>query len=113
MTPELWEDTWRYALGASYELNDTWKLRGGVAYDENPVPDESRTARLPDTARKWVALGVRWQKDALTVDAGYAHLFSSDVPLDQDDGSIPARGLLNGQQESAIDIVSVQLGYRF
>ena len=113
-TPELWEDTWRYAVGMTWELNDAWKLRGGLAFDETPVPDETRTARLPDTKRKWVAIGARWTpSDSVLIDLGYAHLFSDDVPINQNEGSTARVGLLSGQQESAIDIVSVQIGMRF
>lgn len=114
VTPEEWDDTWRFAVGASYEMSDSLKLRAGLAYDETPVPDSTRTARLPDTERTWVAIGAQWKlSDAFTLDAGYAHLFSDDVPLDQDQDSIPTYGLLNGEQESAVDIVSVQATYRF
>lgn len=114
VTPEEWDDTWRFALGATYGMSDSLKLRAGVAFDETPVPDATRTARLPDTDRTWVAFGAQWNLgDALVIDAGYAHLFSDDVPLDQDQDSIPAYGLLNGEQESAVDIVSVQATYRF
>ncbi len=34
-------------------------------------------------------------------------------PLRQDDGNAVARGFLIGQQESAVDIVSAQLAYKF
>jgi long-chain fatty acid transport protein len=113
-TPELWDDTWRFALGANYDLNDAWGLRVGVAFDETPVPDSTRTARLPDPDRTWVAIGARWDSGgALVLDFGYAHLFSDDVPLDQDQDSVSAYGLLNGEQESAVDIVGVQAAYRF
>jgi long-chain fatty acid transport protein len=114
VTPELWKDTWRYALGATYEVSDWWKLRGGVAFDESPVPDATRTTRLPDAERKWVAVGVQWTPTPATqIDVGYAHLFSDDVNIDQDDGSAAAFGLVNGKQESDVNIVSVQLGYKF
>jgi long-chain fatty acid transport protein len=114
VTPELWEDTWRYALGATYEVSKEWKLRGGVAFDESPVPDSTRTTRLPDAERKWVAAGVQWQpSEAMQLDLGYAHLFSSDVGLDQDDGNATAFGLVNGKQASDVNIVSLQLGYKF
>ncbi len=35
-----WEDTWVLMLGAEYELNEKWTLRGGYAYNETPVPDK-------------------------------------------------------------------------
>jgi len=114
VTPERWEDTWRYALGLTYQISDTWKLRGGVAFDETPVPDSTRTARLPDAERKWVAVGARWQpSDSTLIDFGYAHLFSDDVNINQDDGNALASGLLNGKQKSSVDIVAAQFGYRF
>lgn len=115
VTPEHWEDTWRYALGATFKINDAWKLRGGVAFDETPVPSSTRTARLPDAERKWVAIGAQWSpaNSPLLIDLGYAHLFSDDVAIDQDDGNSALNALLNGQQESGVNIVSLQLGYRF
>jgi long-chain fatty acid transport protein len=114
VTPERWEDTWRYAIGATYQLNDQWKLRGGVAFDETNVPDSTRTARLPDSERTWVSIGAQWKPaDAWVVDVGYAHLFADDVPLNQNDGNALARGFLIGEQESAVDIVSAQVAYKF
>lgn len=113
-TPELWEDSWRFAVGASYQLNDTWKLKVGAAFDETPVPDSTRTARLPDTDRTWVAFGARYDTGgAFVFDFGYAHLFSDDVPVNQDQDEPLVYGLLNGEQESAVDIVAVQATYRF
>ena len=114
VTPERWQDTWRFALGGTYAMNDRITLRAGVAFDETPVPDETRTPRLPDTDRTWVAIGARWQASpALLMDFGYAHLFSDTVPLDQDAGNVAASALLNGRQHSDVDIVSAQLVYRF
>jgi long-chain fatty acid transport protein len=114
VTPERWEDTWRYALGATYQLTEQFKLRGGVAYDETNVPDSTRTARLPDSDRTWLALGAQWSPGgSFVVDVGYAHLFVDDAALNQDDGNATARGFLLGEQQSSIDIVSAQLSYKF
>jgi long-chain fatty acid transport protein len=114
VTPEQWRDTWRYAVGGTYAMNERITLRAGVAFDETPVPDETRTPRLPDTERTWVAIGARWQSSpALLMDFGYAHLFSDTVPLDQDAGNAAASALINGRQYSDIDIVSAQVVYRF
>jgi len=114
VTPERWRDVLRYALGASYELNPRLTLSAGTAYDNTPVPDATRTPRLPDSDRIWVTTGAHWQPtDSLLVDFGYAHLFSKTVPLNQNAGSTAASGMLVGEQESDIDIVSAQLIYRF
>jgi long-chain fatty acid transport protein len=114
LTPEQWNDTWRFALGAEYAMNDRITLRAGVALDETPVPDDTRTPRLPDSDRTWVAIGAHWEiSPALLMDFGYAHLFSETVSLDQDAGNVAASALLNGRQHSDVDIVSAQLAYRF
>lgn len=114
VTPEEWEDTWRFALGGIYTLSPTLKLRAGIAYDETPVPASTRTPRLPDVDRKWVALGVHWQhSEMIGLDFGYAHLFSDDVQLNQNAGSTSANALIVGHQESGIDIVSAQVTVSF
>lgn len=113
-TPEHWEDTWRFSFGGTYRLNDAVKLRAGVAYDEAPVPDSTRTPRLPDGDRTWIAVGVQWAaNDAWIIDAGYAHLFSEDVRLDQDGDNPLLNGQLIGEQTSDVDVLSVQASYRF
>ena len=114
LTPERWRDVLRYALGASYEFAPRLTLRAGAAYDNTPVPDATRTPRLPDADRIWITTGAHWQPtDSLLVDFGYAHLFSRTASLNQNAGSTAASGLLIGEQESDIDIVTAQLIYRF
>lgn len=113
-TPELWDDSWRFALGATYRMNEAWKLRVGVAYDETPVSDATRTPRLPDPDRTWIAFGAQYDAGgALTFDVGYAHLFSDDVPLSPGHALPAAGGVLVGEQESSVDIVAVQVTYRW
>jgi len=113
ITPERWHDSWRYSLGTTYALNQQVLLRAGVAYDETPVPDATRTARLPDSNRTWLAIGARWSRGPVTLDFGVAHLFAEEVSLSQDAGNAAAAGVLNGEQSADVDILSTQLVYRF
>jgi len=111
-TPENWDDSWRISFGLSYRLNEAWKLRGGVAYDETPVSDEFRTARIPDNSRTWVALGAQWKpRPNLSVDFGYAHLFIPDASID--DNQLPVNGRLTGEYEGSVDILSAQVAFSF
>ncbi len=114
VTPERWKETWRFALGADYQLNPQWKLRGGVAWDASPVPNETRTPRLPDNDRTWVAIGTQWRPlTAVAVDLSYAHLFARAAALNQAESNPAAYGLLLGEQQSHVDIVGLQASYRF
>ena len=114
VTPELWDDTWRFSLGATYEWSEPLLLRFGVARDGSPVPASTRTARLPDADRTWIAVGARWQaSNTLLVDAGYAHLFSDDARISQNAGDTDINALLAGEQTSSVDILRVQVTYKF
>jgi len=124
----------RFAVGANYKFNDQWTFRGGVALDKSPVPNPgapcntvtppsfatcnnsvnaSRTARLPDADRKWVALGASWKvSDHSQWDIGYAHLFiNNHVPFAQLDGS--SGDYISGQFKADADILGIQYIYRF
>ena len=107
-----WKDTWRYSIGANYRVNDQVKLRAGLAYDETPTNDATRTPRLPDQDRKWVAIGVQYKlpwKGVLEV--GYAHEFIKDAQINQTVPPFP--GSLVGRFENKADIFSVQYSHAF
>jgi long-chain fatty acid transport protein len=110
-TQENWKDTWRYSLGANYHFNNKWILRGGLAFDQNPVPDaQHRTARIPDGDRTWVAAGGQYRisnQDA--IDFGYVHVFikSSDI------NNTNTVGTLTGSYESHVDLLSAQYTHSF
>lgn len=111
--PENWEDSYRYAIGANYQLNEKLMLRFGVALDETPVPSaEDRTARIPGNDRTWVSLGVGYEIDANTsFDIGYSHLFVDDVEINN---AVPGSGqILLGEYSADVDIFSVQANYKF
>ncbi len=115
-TTENWDDSWRYSLGASYQATDALLLRAGVAFDETPISDKYRTPRIPGEDRYWVSLGAGYQlRENMTIDCAYTHLFIPDSKLEKSatDAEDRARGTLIGEYENRIDIVSVQLSYRF
>ena len=113
-TVENWKDTSRYSIGASYRWSDTLKLRGGIAYDETPVRDQYRTARIPDNDRTWVALGAQWKlTNTSALDFGYAHLFISDPSINQTGGNAAANGTLAGSYSGSVDVLSAQYSLSF
>jgi long-chain fatty acid transport protein len=114
VTPEEWDDTWRVNIGGEWQMNDRWTLRAGVAYDQSAVPDSTRTPRLPDEDRYWIAFGVQWRpNENWVVDAGYAHLFAKEASSDHGRAEQAQSGVLIGDYEAAVDIVAVQAAYRF
>jgi long-chain fatty acid transport protein len=55
--PRNWKDTYHYALGADYHLDNHWTLRAGIAYDTDPVDPEDRTADMPIDEQFRYAMG--------------------------------------------------------
>lgn len=115
LTPEDWEDVWFVALGATWKPNDQWTVRGGIAYDQTPVPDATRTPRLADEDRTWIAVGTQYKASPkFTVDAGYTHIFVKDSTVNLPDRGFPAAPpALTATYESSIDILTVQGTFRF
>jgi long-chain fatty acid transport protein len=114
-TSENWHDTMRYSLGASYQYNEKLKLRTGVAFDEEAIDDQYRTARIPGNDRTWLALGASWQAfERGTIDIGYAHIFIKDASVNEKhNAESPPSGDLIGQYQGQVDILSVQYTHQF
>ena len=109
------DDAWRVALGLNYHSSERWTFKGGVAYDQSPVKDETRTVRLPDSDRVWLAIGAkyRFSKQA-SVDVGYVHLFIYDADINfTRTVTPPLTTTVTGSYDSAIDILSLQLTWTF
>jgi len=107
-TIENWDDTYRFALGASYQQSKQLKLRGGIAYDQSPVSDAYRTARIPDADRTWLTVGATYQLSAKSsMDFGYAHIFVANAAINS---GTPA---LVGEYSNSVDILSAQFNHRF
>lgn len=119
--PQNWEDTFRFALGVSYEASEAWTLRAGLAYDESPVPGvEHRTPRIPDNDRRWLALGASYRPaPGISLDFGLARLFINDTAIRDTEpttgglADAPIGNTLNGQYRNRVDLFSAQLNWSF
>ncbi|WP_335917802.1 outer membrane protein transport protein [Shewanella chilikensis] len=82
---ENFKDNWRFALGTSYQLNNAWLLRAGVALDKTAVDDEYRTITIPDTDRLWFSVGAGYAPSKnLTVDLGLTYIRAhGDAPINE------------------------------
>jgi long-chain fatty acid transport protein len=110
---ENWKNTWRVSAGTSYRYNEQWKARAGLAFDQAPVSDTYRTARIPDNDRTWLSVGGQYKPSRESaLDFGYAHLFVKDSTI-ADMQAASGKGDLVGTYKNSVDIVSVQYAYSF
>lgn len=106
-----WKDTWFGSLGADYRLDDKWTLRAGVAVDQTPTRDETRTPRVPDGARTWLSFGLGYKvSDDMKIEAGYVHLWVDDGDINHTSATFST---LQGASESSSNLLAISGQYRF
>lgn len=116
--PEYWHNSWSFALGATYLYQADLTLKAGVAYDENPISQKHKTARIPTNDRVWLTVGANWQlSNQLSLDLAYGYLFTGDVNVDEHEYNVQDERLYNsgfqGQYSNNGQIVAIQANYRF
>lgn len=109
--PENWRNTLFGSVGMEYKVDPQWTLRGGVAFDQTPTRDQTRTPRIPDGARRWLAVGVGYTPTPnVEFNLGYAHLFV-------DSGSVndinQTGDHLVGSFDNSANLLSVSGMFRF
>jgi len=116
------DNAWRVALGVNYFSSEKWTFRGGIAWDQSPVSDQSRTVRLPDNDRYWLALGAQFKfGKGGALDFGYAHLFVQSPDINQTrqqvlptaGGPVTITNNATGSYDNSVDIIGVQFTWTF
>lgn len=108
-----YKDSWQYALGLSYRVNPQWLLRTGIAYDESPISDSTRTVRVPSADRTLFSLGAGWTPTPdLTFDVAYTYIQESDAEVDQTSGQFPGT-TYSADYDNSLSLFGLQATYRF
>lgn len=109
-----WEDTWLFSVGADYAVNSNWTVRGGIAYEKDPISDQTkRMAVIPDTDRVWLSLGSTYKyNDQLQFDVGAAWLMGVG---NKDLHYLSTSGQPAKTEYDSLDayLIGVQMQYRF
>ena len=112
-TPENWEDANFYAIGASYQIDDQWKLRLGLAYDDSAVKIDYRTPRIPDSRRIWYSTGLEYKyNENLTFDMGFTYIQAKEAKIDIDDNYPTSRGV-KAEYENSVKMWGLSVNYKF
>jgi long-chain fatty acid transport protein len=109
---EDFRDTWRGTIGAIWRPDDRWTLRAGTGFDQAPVSDVSRTVRIPDANRVFLALGFGyrvWEK--VYVDFGYLHAFLASGTVDETNQTPDQSNVQGRYDDDAADVFAFQLTY--
>jgi long-chain fatty acid transport protein len=107
-------DTWRVAVGATYQYGPDLKLKFGLGFDQTPVKGAStRLVSLPDNDRTELSAGAQWKLGGgSTLDLGIAYLFLPDSSIANDQRP-DHRGLVMGNYAANAWILGVQYSVPF
>lgn len=111
-----WEDVWRLSAGVNYQYSPKLILRGGIAFDQDPIPGPSRrTPRIPGEDRFWYSVGLGYQHtQALSFDFGFTFLSIDETPIENSfPESGPSAVFLRSQIDADATILSAQLNWKF
>ena len=75
---KLWDDVAAYRFGVEYQINELFDVRGGVIFDESPIPDETLDPMLPSGDRWLYCIGGSWHYKNFSLDVAYNYLDDDD-----------------------------------
>lgn len=110
ITEENYRNTWRMALGANYKLKDNFMLRLGTGYEQTPITQAERDARLPDTDRWAASIGAHYQvKPQIGIDGGYTHLFFKNGTINKTSPLLTNQFQLSSLTRAHANLVGAQI----
>lgn len=116
--PEHWQDSWSYSVGATVQYNDELTLKTGLAYDENPISNSHKTARVPTSDRIWWTWGANWTLTAQqSLDFAYGYMWMDKVRIDEHeynaDGQRIYKSGVQATYRNKAQVLAVQWNYKF
>lgn len=110
-----WHNTWGFALGGEYRVQETLKVRGGYAFHESPVPAETFEPSIPQSSRHALhtGFGYGWGKNLNQwIDFAYGVVFYENREVNNSVGD--AFGTpIDGHYDLITHIIAMNFTYRF
>ena len=60
--PRNWDDTWHFAAGVRYRIDEQWLVQGGISHDTSPVDSVDRTADMAIDKQFRLSVGVEHKR---------------------------------------------------
>lgn len=117
-----WKDSNFFSIGTDYKLADRWTVRGGLGFDKTPTTTEnqnglpSRIPGIPDSNKIWLAIGGSYEVKCVKFSLSYGHEFFKNARIEQQGvvaGPAVIQKQLNGQIKEHVDLISLQVNYKF
>lgn len=113
-----YQTTWAFSAGAEYKVDDQWRVRGGIQFDETPTTDDFRTTRTPDGDRVWFSLGTTYSlNEKLDIDLAGTYIDVGDgtinVTRNQAVAALGGTTTTRAKTSGDVGIVAIGVKYKF
>lgn len=103
-----WRNSIDLGTGMTYQLNESWVVRGGYLYSENSQPASTYSPVVCTNDRSVFSLGIGWQGKTRRVDVTYAYVYN---PTRVISGS--SQPLFDGNYKHQWQVFAVSFTQRF
>jgi long-chain fatty acid transport protein len=116
--PEYWRDTLSTSLGLTLQYRPDLQLKTGVAYDENPIAQSHKTARVPTADRLWWTVGANYLINRhWTLDLAYGYMWMNALAINEHEFNANDQRIYQSQLKASFknhaQVLGMQLNYRF
>ena len=113
-----WRNTYKVALGGSYQYSEPLQLRAGIAFDQSPVKSATdRLNTMPDANRLWFSVGARYaykKRHVFDTALSYVHINSSRFNAPRAIGTdVDSKGATSAKFKASATILGMQYTYKF
>lgn len=113
-----WRNTYKVAVGGSYQYSPKLQLRAGIAFDQTPVRGvESRLNTLPDGNRIWYSIGAKYKYHKNhEFDVAYSYIHINDVSFygaASTGDNVDSKGTGYAKFNNYANILGLQYSYKF
>ncbi len=111
---EKWRDTNFFAVGASYQIDNQWKWRLGLAYDQAAARLKHRTPRIPDSDRLWYSTGLNYQyNEKLSFDLSYTYIYAHKAHMNTQNITPNDTSRTSVDFSNSVQLFGLSLNYKF
>ncbi|MBC7003162.1 outer membrane protein transport protein [Photobacterium sp. BZF1] len=106
-----WDDVWKFAVGADYQLNSQWRLKAGFSYETSPQDDATKQwVDVPVGEQYRYSVGAATKWNDVTIDMFYEYADLGEVDINRNFDNLPLSGI-NGTFDSRIHFLGVSFTY--
>lgn len=107
-----WHNVSAFGGGVNYKINDGWQVRGGYAYYEKTVPNDTFSPDIPDASNHLISAGVTRTMGSFVIDGAFTAFIYAHRDVNNTVGNAQG-GSVNGTYKDFIPGLALSLTYKF